>query len=220
MRVTVFTVMIGKTDMLASPLVVDPAARYLCFSDRPVRVTPYEWVRIPPSTEPRLASRRVKALADHSVLLESDATLYHDASYRLLCGPGWVSHLLEREPCDLVALRHPKRRVAEREAKQIAKYGYLPRVDALAHVRRYREAGCPKDVITAGGLLGRRVSPIMAQFNALWWDEVQRWNGRDQASLDFCAWSLGVRIYRTKGTIKDNVYAAWREAPELEEVSA
>lgn len=217
MRLIVFTVAIGRTDAVLAPAVVDPSVEYLCFSDREVCVPPYEWIEVESADDSRLASRRLKVLADHPRLRAASATLYHDASYRLLCSPAWVTDILTRELCDLIALRHPKRRTAEKEGRKVAKYGYLTREEAKAHVARYRGEGYPKEIILTGGLLGRRVSPLMAQFNALWWQEVRRWHGRDQPSLSFCAWRLGVQVSVLPGTIKDNVYAAWREAePEAE----
>ena len=82
--IVVFTAQIGdRTDDVRRPLVIDPDARYVCFSDRPCTVAPYEWIPVPTTGEPRLSSRRIKILADHPVFDGAAFTLWHDASYRL-----------------------------------------------------------------------------------------------------------------------------------------
>lgn len=210
MTVIVFTAMFGTTDMLRAPKVVDPTARYLCFSDRPVSVAPYEWVPMPASDRPMLAARRIKILADDPRLLGAELTLWHDASYALRRNLSWLHRGLRH--ADLVAMRHAKRTRIEDEALVIARYGYVTPMQGQALVAGYRAAGFSADQLTATGLLGRRVSPATARFNALWWDEVQRWNGRDQTSMDYAAWRAPVRVAHAPGTVRNNRYASWRES--------
>lgn len=210
MSVVVFTAMFGTTDMVRPPLVVDSSVQYLCFSDRPVSVAPYECIVMPASTTPMLSARRVKILADHPRLLDADVTLWHDASYRLRRNMSWLRRGLRR--ADLVAMRHTRRTRIEDEALVIARYGYVTPTQGQALVAGYREAGFGLDQLTTTGLLGRRVSVEMAQFNALWWAEAQRWNGRDQASVDYVAWRTQIRVACAPGTVRNNRYATWREA--------
>jgi hypothetical protein len=210
MNVVVFTAAIGATDPLRAPAIVDPAVRYLCFSDRRCRVPPYEWIPVASSPTPRLAARRLKILADHPLLAAADATVWHDAAYQLSRALAWVARRLSG--ADLVALRHPRRCTIEAEAVAIARYGYVPLDVAHAHVARYRAAGFADHVLTCTGLLARRVSDPMRAFNQAWWDETQQWGGRDQGSVDFAAWQAGIDIAHAKGTIRNNVFACWREA--------
>lgn len=212
MNIVVFTARCGETDTLLTPAVVDPRARYLCFSDTPCTVAPYEWIPLPPASNPRLESRRIKVLADHPLLEQADATLWHDASYRLRRGVDWVARRLARN--ELVAMRHPKRCRIEDEAAMVARYGYLPLEEANAIVARYRAAGYTDEVMTSNGLLARRVSPRMRAFNRTWWAEVQRWQGRDQVSLGYAAYRMGIRIGVLKGKIRQNPFARWREDQE------
>ncbi len=208
MRTLVFTAAIGDTDVVRPPRVIEPDVTYLCFSDREV-VAPYLRVHVYPEDAPMLAARRIKILADHPMLRAADALLWHDASYQL-SGPvsGWVAeHLVAH---DIAGLRHPRRGLIETEARVVAKYGYLHENAALGHVARYRAAGFTGAVITATGLLARRVSPTTARFNALWWGEAMQWSGRDQTTIDYAAWVSGASIRHLDGTIRDNPFAGWR----------
>jgi hypothetical protein len=213
---TVFTACLGPdSPMVRSPEERDPKAIYLCFSDRPIDVPPYEWVPVLPSDTPRLDSRRIKILADHPRLLASDVTLWHDASYRLLTVPRWAAYVLRRTPADVVAMRHPRRQRIEEEAAAIARWGYLTLEEALAHVARYRRMGFEGTAgLTSNGLLARRVSVKNTECNRLWWAEAQLWGGRDQACFDFCAWATEVRVSYVPGSVRQNRYAAFREPIE------
>ncbi len=206
--VLVFTAALGLTDTVRAPHVVDPTARYVCFTDQATVVAPYELIRVDATAHPQRESRRYKILADHPILRGAEMTLWHDASYVLQRTVTWVSKRLQE--ADLVALRHPRRGRIEDEALAIARYGYVTPEGGQAHVARYRAEGFLDNVLTASGLIGRRSSPVIATFNALWWEEIQAWGGRDQGSLDYAAWRTGVRVSHVNGTIRHNTFAGWR----------
>lgn len=209
MKVVAYTARFGETDPLRAPETIDPRVRYLCFSDTPCTVEPYEWIRMPRAANPRLAARRLKVLADHPLLTAARLTFWHDASYALKTSPRWMFRLVPAQ-AQLFAMQHPRRFQIEQEAVAIARYGYLSAELAAEYVAAYRAEGFTDDVLSCSGLLGRRQSETTTAFNALWWTEVQRWNGRDQASIDYAAWKAGAVLYHAPGTIKINPYAAWR----------
>lgn len=211
MNLVVFTAQMGdQTYEVQSPTVVDPKARYVCFSDQRRSVPPYEWILVAPSSEPMLTARRLKILADHPILANADVVLWHDASYRLSQDVTWVPAALAKHGSDLVAMAHPKRHQIEAEAMVIARYGYLSQDEAQAHVKRYRSEGFTKNILTCTGLLARRCSAKVSAFNALWWAEAQQWGGRDQGSVNYAAWKTGVAVRHVRGTIQENAYASWR----------
>lgn len=210
-----FTAAIGETFKPRTPDVIDQTVRYVCFTDRPSMVpAPYECVLVSTTEAPSLASRRIKILQEHPVLREADATVWHDASYRLIRDLAWARNKLR--DADLVGLRNVKRSALEAEAMMIARYGYVTPDTASAIIAEYRTAGFALESdddgerLTSGGLLARRVSPAIATFDAIWWDEVQRWGGRDQGCLDFAAWRAGLRVRHLSGSVRANVYAGWR----------
>ncbi len=213
MRIVVFTAAIGDTDVVRPPKTVDPDAEYLCFTDRDEVVAPYERIPVPSAVDGMLAARKIKVLADHPRLADAAVTLWHDASYALRRNLNWLRRAIVA--ADLVALAHPKRTQLELEALSIARYGYLSPAAALAHVERYRAAGYDRQGLTASGLLGRRTSPAVAAFNRQWWDELQQWGGRDQGSLDFCAWANAIRVCHIPGTVRNNRMARWRDVPAV-----
>ncbi len=217
MTILVFTAALGDTDTVRTPTVIDPAVTYFCFSDRPC-AAPYIWIPTEATSHPQWRSREIKILAAHKLLRHAQATLWHDASYRLDRDLAWVR--LALLDADLAALPHPRRRRIEEEGMAIARYGYVSADQAAAHVARYRADGFTADVLTSSGLLARRSSAAVTGFNQDWWAEAQRWGGRDQGSGDYCAWKAHLRVAHLDGTIRANPYASWRPVPETATVLA
>lgn len=207
MKLIVYTAAIGETDTVQAPAVIDPQVEYVCFSDRPCPA-PYERIAVPTEADGTPASRFYKILASHPRLQQAEATLWHDASYRLTSALDWARK--ELLWANAIAMRHPRRDRIEDEAIAIARWGHVTTTRALALVAEYRAAGFHAQELTSGGLIARRVSPQMTEMNARWWAEVQRWHYRDQACLDYVAWATNVGIAHVSGTVRNNPYAAWR----------
>jgi hypothetical protein len=213
MRLTVFTAVIGDTDMLRPPRAIASGVRYVCFTDHPsVRQRPYEIVRVEAPNGPRLCSREVKILANHPALGSPDVTLWHDAAYELRCDVVAVA-----TDClnghDLVAFKHPHRTQIEDEAIAIAKHGYVPLPIMQTQAAQYRAEGFVQTAITSTGFCLRRRTPQVEAFNALWWAEVARWGWRDQMSVDYALWRCGLTAHYIRGHYRDNPYARWYAEP-------
>lgn len=210
MTLTVFTTVLGQTDQLRKPTVVNRDVRYVCFADQPFRIRPYECVLVGTQTA-RSTSRELKILANHPALGDPDITLWHDASFQLLVDPlDLVGSLLDGT--DMVAFRHPHRDRIEDEADAIARLGYADPLILLRQVAAYRAAGfIDQRAITSTGFCLRRMTPTIQAFNACWWQEVQTWCWRDQMSVDYALWKTGVRSAYIPGHYRDNPYAKWRK---------
>lgn len=208
MTLTVFTCVIGRTDQLKRPSVVNPNVRYVCFSDTAQRVPPYEVVRVEASSDPRLLSRELKILANHPGLGSPTATLWHDAAFRLECDPQAIAVALLSDS-NMVALKHPHRDQIEDEAVAIDKWGYVPMPTMQAQIASYRAEGFTQSHITSTGLCFRRTTEHLAAFNAFWWQQVQQWGWRDQMSVDYAMWKTGVTATYMDGHYRRNPYATW-----------
>jgi hypothetical protein len=211
MRLTVFTCVVGQTDPLRRPRLVNRSVRYICFSDVPQCVPPYECILVPKVENHKLQSREIKISANHPALVDCDATLWHDAAFRLDCDPLRVARTL-LNATNMVALRHPHRNTIEEEAAAIAKWGWIPMATMQAQIAAYRADGFKQTQITSTGLCFRRTTPALAAFNAFWWAQVQQWGWRDQMSVDYALWKTGVRPHYIPGHYRDNTYAKWFQA--------
>lgn len=221
MKLLVYTAAIGpETDVVRPPTIVSPKTRYLCFTDHPTAPAPYERIQVPSSDNPRLASRRLKILMDHPALDGAQFVLWHDASYRLTNTFRWLRTAFS-EGAALVGLRNHRRDTIYDEAIAVARYGYVTRDEGLEMVQQYYTAGFrePENGLLLAGLLGRHMTPAMRAFNATWWDETQRWRGRDQVALSVSAQQHQMRVIQLPGEPRHNTFAEWRPAPEPAVVS-
>lgn len=210
MRVIVFTSMIGDTDQLKRPTVVNRDVRYVCFTDQRQAVAPYELVRVPMPTgaDPRLTSRQIKITANHPALDDADVTVWHDAAFRMDSDPVTVVSTVLTDS-NMVAFKHPHRTQIEDEAIAIDRWGWVPMATMQTQIAAYRGEGFQQQHITSTGLCFRRRTPQIEAFNAYWWSQVVKWGWRDQMSVDYALWKTGVQATYIPGHYRDNTYAKW-----------
>lgn len=159
--------------------------------------------RSDPKDDPRLAARRVKTLALEET--EADIVLWVDGRIRVENVP--LRPLLRRalRDHDVAGFPHPWRRTVDAEAAECAKLGLAPPTAIVEQLAAYNLEGFPD----SGGLwntmvLARRNTPTMRHLGRAWWDEISRHTVRDQVSLPFVLWKLGVQC----GRLGDDVYRA------------
>jgi hypothetical protein len=214
MKLTVFTVILGQTDPLIRPTVVNKTVRYVCLSDRPQTIAPYVSVLVDPAElGVKLMSRQLKILADHPSLGAPDVVLWHDAAFRMDCDPVRLAAEALTEGMEMLAFKHPHRTQIEDEADAIARYGWVPREQVERQVATYRAEGFRQAMITSTGFCLRRLTPAIVAFNRFWWGEVAKWGWRDQLSVDYAIWRTGVRLRYIPGHYRDNPYARWHWYP-------
>ena len=208
---TVYTAILGKTDQLKAPAIINSAVRYVCFTDQPLQpVAPYELVMIPPCDgTARMLSRRIKILSDHPALGNPQVSLWHDAAFRLLVDPVQMLKYIQRG-AEMVALQHPHRDRIEDEATAVAGWGWMPADVLQRQVAEYRTAGfAQQSRITSTGICLRRLNDRVRAFNECWWAEVARWGWRDQMCVDYALWKQDVRVEYMQGHYRVNPYAKW-----------
>lgn len=219
MRFVVFTAVIGDTDALkAAPSF--SGVDYVCYSDR-TQDPELGWkiVRVSPENDGPIAlARKIKILAHtRDELMDADATLWIDAAYQLLADP--VSVALEVFwKYDMAALRHPDRHGYYEEGLELIRLKKAPADLVNRQMLAYRRHGFFSGVeapdLTTTGLLFRRNSHRMQKFNRCWWAEFQSAGHlRDQMSVDFAVWRMGIDLHYLQGHYRENPYAKWYSDP-------
>ena len=208
--ITVFTAVLGNTDPLHEPA-VDIPCRMICYTDQPRLTSPrWELLRLPPQAAPTRAARRIKALSHlHTDTLWS---LWIDASFVLSADPT----TLARHGA-LVAFRHHERSRISDEAAAIIRLGKARAADIRAQLAAYQAAGFdtadkPQTELSENGLILRHHTDAVIALNEAWCQETQTRSLRDQMSLDYCAWRLGLPIARWPGTKRASPVATYRHA--------
>jgi hypothetical protein len=159
------------------------------FTDKAIEVPGWRCVVLDIDGDRRRASRWLKI---NSHLLPYKATVYIDARVEFL-------HAVEMSatwPNDVVyAYKHFERDCIYDEAEAVLRYNMdVPSV-VNAQMARYRAAGyLAHHGLYENGVLMRRNTPALKEFEELWWREYSNGSVRDQLSMMYCAWATGMSV--------------------------
>jgi hypothetical protein len=206
-RLVVYTAIFGGRDTLKAPTVLTPDARYVCFTDEPLRSDVWEVVRASITPDgPRRTSRWYKLLPHR--LFQTDYSLWVDGSFRINVNV-WdmIARYLRR--ADVGVYRHPEMDCIYELSERLIGF----RVDDPDRIRRqvarYRSEGLPEHAgLVHGAILLRRHTPAVDRLNEAWWREYEQGSVRDVLGLRYCTWRVGIPLGIIDGHVLRN--------PELE----
>jgi hypothetical protein len=192
-------------DPIRPPRVVDPACRYICYTDYAAADVPKPWERVEFNSvgAPELANRYVKIGCPTMAGVDKQAhTLYLDGVYELRVKPTdilaempddvdvWVAEAatsVHRDaPGGVFTLAHERQQILDG-----------CKADADAVERQWRsllERGIdPNTRCVRCGIVLRRPTCEARDFSTRWWREVLHHTHRDQLSFHIAARDSGVR---------------------------
>jgi hypothetical protein len=203
-RIVVYTTVFGYTDPLHEPAVRGDA-RFVCFTDQPLQSKNWEIVRVDPAKKPTRLARAYKA-EPKKLFPDADWWLWMDANFTLQVPPEVLLHHGE-----WVTFRHADRKRITDEAAEIVRLHKAKREAISAQLKAYHKAGFDTDAnpmteLSCNGVMLRRNTEQNEKLCRAWAEELSVFSLRDQMSLDYCAWRLGVTLQRWPGTHRNNPY--------------
>lgn len=218
MKIVVYTAIFGVIDPLWSPFPACHDVEHVCFTDRmttdkglwtheltedwptmlggSTRIRPVRqlWdVRvIKPKFSHRKQARHCKTMV-HEYLPDADVTVWLDGNVRLMLP---VKRMVRKwlGDKDFATFNHPDRKCLQEEAKFCIRAGKGNKAKLMAQVATYQQAGMPaRWGLPETKCVIRRNTPKMVKLNEAWWQEIQRHSIRDQVSLPYVCWKLGIR---------------------------
>jgi hypothetical protein len=178
-------------DRLDYVLYIDPAALDPGVDVGPWQVRPLAWEH---PTDPVRTARWHKH-NPMACLPDREYSIWMDASHWPVTDISWFPDWFLRD-ADIASFPHFAWGSIDREAEAIINV----RTDDPAAVRdqlaRYREAGFAGEHdrrLFETCVLVRRHGPAIADLSALWWGEIAAGSRRDQLSVTYCLWKLGMR---------------------------
>ncbi len=117
--------------------------------------------------------------------IDSDISIWIDGNITLLCSP---EELVDKflGDADIGVFKHPVRNCIYKEEEELKK---VPKVKQQLPIIRqqlehYKASGYPdNNGLYENGVIVRRHSKIIEEFNNAWWAEICRWSYRDQLSF-------------------------------------
>lgn len=163
------------------------------------------WVSLVLSTnDPRRSARHEKIRADWAGV---EYVLWMDGQFHLASDPGdWVRGMLAND--ELALFAHPSRTCAYAEARACVAQGRGDPKAIAEQVERFRSAGLPENYgLFATGIMLWRNTDRISELRALWWEEET--SRRDQISLPYCLWKLGIKPRVIAGDVYKHPVVRW-----------
>lgn len=198
-RLVIYTCITGGYDSLPEPAARAAGAAYVCYTDTPdlLRRPGSAWeIRTmePHSTTSALNSRWYK-LHPEELFPDYEYSLWIDGNVSI-ADAGLYERLEAMMAASVKAagLRHPSRDDIYDEAYRIL-YGRRETLcKVLKTVKFLKREGMPRHfgLYENNVILRRNADDSVAAFDALWWDTLCRFSGRDQLSQTYCLWKTGL----------------------------
>jgi hypothetical protein len=207
-KIAVYTAIFDDYDLLHEPIVNPPNYDFYCFTDKnKINSDKWNMIEIPIKNSPHLSNRKVKILP-HLYLHNYDKSVYIDGNIRPLSK---IDNLVDNslEKYDIAVPKHKNRNCIYKEAKFINNTGKVNNPKALnKQIEKYKKEGYPEENgLTENNIIIRRhnKSKVIKLMNK-WWSEVKSKCKRDQISLSYVSWKLGVDINTLTCHANDNIY--------------
>ena len=208
--VVVFTAVFGRPDVLFDPLVPLDGVDLVCYTDleftgeSAFRMIELHLDDLPP----RKRNRRVKIWWEE--VWDCFAySLYMDATVELRVDPRELIQFLEPES-DVAVFHHPDRDCPYQEGRVCTRAGMANPAVVREQLTAYRAAGLPpRSGLWAGTFILRRHTDRMRVFSEVWWEQVERFSGRDQISFPYVVWMMGTRVSHLPGSLPHNELMTW-----------
>lgn len=204
MSLIIYTCLFGYTDPLHEPACTTDA-RLVCYTDNH-GLTSQHWeiIQVPKTPYPCRQARLAKAMSH--TLIDAEWSLWLDANFTLEVDP----YVLLGEAA-FTTFVHPDRSRIRDEAREIIRLGKAPADLIQAQLAAYQAEGFdtdanPQQVLSCNSVILRRHTPEVIALNELWAEEINTRSLRDQMSLDYCAWKLGLAINRWPGSHRQNQF--------------
>jgi GT2 family glycosyltransferase len=205
----VYTAITGQRDTLKEPMFVPPGWRFVCFSDdtnlqSPIwEIWPLAWTS--PDGDPRRTARWHK-INTHKLFSDDPISIWTDASVRVTTD--WRGLLWHLGSFGMTSYKHYQRDCLYAEAQECIRLGLDEPNLILQQVTGYRKDGYPEHngLLETTILLRRHLVPEMVRFAELWWGELSRGSKRDQISVNYVAWRLGLQYGIVQDTLRSSAW--------------
>jgi hypothetical protein len=196
--ITAYTVILRQYDNLRTPKAVG-GGRYVCFTDRPRSIPPWETQAFPQIAGDPARNCRIPKCLPH-LLLDADISIYMDGAFTPLVSLDRAADLLG--DADIALYDHPGDNESYHDERNWYRtfHGYIPD-DIERTYQRYVAEGIPADRgWFAGGLVIRRHNERVERFNELWFaDYIGGQCSNDQFALYRAVVLSGVKVARIPG---------------------
>jgi hypothetical protein len=107
--------------------------------------------------------------------------------------PLWLL-IFEAEERHIAIKKHPRRSCIYEEAQFCLDHEVGNASQIKKQIKRYKAIHYPKDNgLFETGVVVRKHTKFINEFNELWWSEIEQYSERDQLSCNYCLWQLDIK---------------------------
>lgn len=195
-KTVVYTCITGFYDQLKSPQVTESNVDYICFTDnQDFHADGWQVRRLPFLHLNNIDANRHVKMMPHIYLSEYDVSVYIDGNIEIVSPlDGLIESTLSNS---LIALyEHPFRDCIYEEAMECLLIGYDWPWKIFSQLKRYKLSKYKQSngLFECGVIFRRHHALEVINLMECWWKEYRHGVKRDQISLPFLAWKMGVTI--------------------------
>lgn len=195
-KIAVITALSGTREKLHDPIHVFPDVDYFAFVDHPQDTK--VWKQLPLlnfTIDEKFRNRRnakIYKVMPHLFFPDHSYHIWHDVSHELIMNPYEVIDKFMPNS-DIGLFKHTARNCLYKEALELKNLGY----DIDENIDRHIEFCKKENVPTELGLWElpvsiRKNTETIQRMNMMWFEIISRFSSRDQISLPYCLWKLGI----------------------------
>lgn len=197
-KIAVYSCIVGSYDKIIEPVICDEEVDYFLFTDQEVPensiwkkidVTQYrEYDRLTPIE----LNRKIKILP-YEYLPEYDITIYIDGNIECV---GYITPILADFGNSGFGVHyHSRRDCIYDEAIAVKHYRNIKTKETKEQLAAYADEGFPRHygLYENSILIRKHNDEDVKRLMKLWWEEYKKYPTRDQYSLPYAVWKLGLR---------------------------
>ena len=203
-QLTVYSSIVGGKDSFVEEQVKGKAT-WLMFTDTPVQSTVWEVRKAYDRFKDNRRNSRVPKILSHQ-FIDTEYSIYIDGNISLLKPPELLVNRYLKDH-DIALFKHNLRDCIYNEALKCAKAGLDDPEVIIEQVSAYEKKGYGKNKgLCECGVMLRRNSAKLREFENTWWSEYTRHSVRDQISFMYAVDSVGIRV--------NMIDMQWRLSPD------
>lgn len=199
--VQIYTSILGGVDSLADAPKLNNV-HFQCYANSKIKAANYSIYKVDEVSNPWLDSRKFKVLSHH---YQKHNSLWIDG--RVEVKENILDFIKQCSDSDFTLFPHPFSNSIEEEAQRCLNLGLLENKRLVeSQIGKYHKEGFSDGQLMAGGIIFRKNTESSKAINELWWKELNEFPTRDEISLPYVLWKLGLKVKVLDLNIFNNPY--------------
>lgn len=196
-KIVVYTCITGNYDILTAPLETEQDIDYICITDQSEsNLSGWKISKKLSYQGNNAAANRHAKMQPHILFPEYDISVYIDGNIKII---GNIRELVKSALLNnnIALYNHPYRNCIFREANECAVIGFDWFWRIEKQMNGYKKIGYPAEngLFECNVIIRRHRNKTVQTLMNAWWETYQNGIKRDQISLPFLAWRLGISIF-------------------------